>query len=82
MKDQRPKLVNLRGLALELNLPLSWLADEVRAGRLPHLRIGKRYRFNPAAVEAALAERAATGGKGGEEFPEIDGLPKGDANVE
>lgn len=61
MDRRHPKLVNLRGLARELNLPLSWLSEEVRAGRIPHLKIGRRYRFNPEAVETALAERAAKG---------------------
>jgi len=34
------------------------------AGRIPHLKFGKRYRFNRDAVFGALAKRAAQGGKG------------------
>lgn len=34
------------------------------AGRIPHLRIGKRYRFNRGKVAAVLAQRAAQRGEG------------------
>jgi excisionase family DNA binding protein len=53
------ELLSLPALAKALNLPEEWLKAEADAGRLPHLRIGKKYRFNPTAVVRALAERAA-----------------------
>ena len=52
-------LTTLFGLAQRLNLPVRWLRDEAAAGRIPCLRIGRAFRFNPDAVERALAERAA-----------------------
>jgi hypothetical protein len=52
-------LVNLNRLAAELRLPRDWLRREARAGRLPCLRVGRRLVFNLAAVEQALADRAA-----------------------
>jgi excisionase family DNA binding protein len=63
MKDRNPQLLSLPALADALKLPESWLKAEADAGRLPHLRIGKRYRFNRDAVLRALAERAAQSGK-------------------
>ena len=55
-------LLSLPELADALRLPMQWLKAEADAGRLPHIRIGRRYRFNRAAVVAALAKRAAAGG--------------------
>lgn len=51
---------NLRGLACTLNLPAPWLAEAADAGTIPCLRIGRKRRFNVAAVRVALAARAAT----------------------
>jgi len=53
------ELVDIRELARRLNLPRAFLDREARAGRIPSLRAGARWRFNPSAVERALAERAA-----------------------
>jgi len=52
-------LLPLASTARRLGLPVSWLRAEVLAGRLPCLRVGRRIFFNPAAVRAALAERAS-----------------------
>ena len=52
-------LKNLNGLAMTLHVPRAWLRDEARAGRIPSLRIGRRYMFNIDAVSRALADRAA-----------------------
>ena len=56
------ELISLIGLARELNLPPAWLKAEASAGRLPHLRVGKRLRFNREPVARALAERAGREG--------------------
>jgi hypothetical protein len=58
---QNQKLINLFGLARELNLPVAWLKSEALAGRIPCLRIGHRLRFNKEAVESALSKRARMG---------------------
>lgn len=52
-------LLSLPALAKALNLPKEWIKAEADAGKLPHLRIGKRYRFNHEAVVRTLTERAA-----------------------
>jgi excisionase family DNA binding protein len=62
MEHNHPQLLSLPTLAAALRLPEDWLKAEADAGRLPHIRIGKRYRFSLAAVEAALLRRAASTG--------------------
>lgn len=52
-------LLTLNRLAFELKLPREWLHDEAGAGRIPCLKVGRRYFFNPEAVERTLAKRAA-----------------------
>jgi excisionase family DNA binding protein len=34
-----------------LSVPKSWVYAEARAGRLPHIKIGRYRRFSPASVE-------------------------------
>jgi excisionase family DNA binding protein len=63
MQNGNPQLLSLPALADVLKLPESWIKAEADAGRIPHLRIGDRYRFNRDAVVRALAERAAQSGK-------------------
>jgi len=54
-------IVNIDGLAQRLKLSKAWLHREAIAGRIPSLIAGKRRLFNPPAVEAVLAQRAARG---------------------
>jgi excisionase family DNA binding protein len=63
MEPCNKQLLSLPALAEVFKLPDSWIKAEADAGRIPHLKIGKRYRFNRDAVERALAERAAQSGK-------------------
>ena len=63
MKLSHPQLLSLPALAETLKLPKSWIKAEADAGRIPHLRIGKRYRFDQEAVVRALAKRAAQRGR-------------------
>ena len=63
MKNSDPQLLSLPALAEILKLPESWIKTEADAGRIPHLKIGRRYRFNRKAVVALLADRAAQSGK-------------------
>lgn len=44
--------------ARRLGLPAAWLRREVKAGRLPHIRAGRRLRVDPDAIDKALAARA------------------------
>lgn len=51
----------LRRTAARLGVPAAWLRAEVEAGRVPHLRVGRRVMLNPQAVERVLLARQAGG---------------------
>lgn len=40
-----------------LSVPTSWIYAEARAGRLPHVRLGRYRRFRREALEAWIVER-------------------------
>jgi hypothetical protein len=46
-------------LAGELGLPLAWLKDEAKAGRIPSLQVGRSRLFHAEAVRRTLARRAS-----------------------
>lgn len=50
-----PHLIDARAAGVQLGVPYSWLLAEARANRVPHVRLGKYVRFDPAAL-AAWAE--------------------------
>jgi len=52
-------LYDLHRMAKRLRVSSSWLKREARAGRIPSLKAGARYLFNPGAVIKALSEQAA-----------------------
>ena len=55
-------LLSLPAMARRLHVTQTWLRSEAEAGRIPALPAGNgRYLFSRAAVEAALAQRAAGG---------------------
>lgn len=56
------KYVPLSLLADSLGLPECWLDREVDAGRIPHLRVGRRRFVDPGEVRRILAERARLDG--------------------
>jgi hypothetical protein len=50
--------LSLYQTATRLLIPVNWLRQEALAGRIPHLRAGRRLFFNLKAVERAIALRA------------------------
>lgn len=55
-----------------------WLDDEIAAGRIPHIRLGKRkmIRFRPAHLKAYLDAREITNeDRKAEEVPPTEALP-------
>jgi len=52
------KLIPLSVTASRLHVPATWLRAEAEAGRIPHLRAGKRLLFDLVVVERILLERA------------------------
>lgn len=61
---ENEKLLPVGPMARRLRVPVQWLRAEAEAGRIPHLRAGKAFLFDPATVEQVLIERARgrTGG--------------------
>jgi excisionase family DNA binding protein len=57
--------VPIRQAAHRLGVPATWLRTEALAGRLPHLRVGRRLLVDPEAVRAALVLRAVEEGRKG-----------------
>jgi len=59
MHQLQKNLIGLGPLSTRLGVSMRWLKCEAQNGRVPHVRAGRRFLFNAAAVETALAERAA-----------------------
>ena len=51
-------LLSLEALAARLGVPLAWLREEVRHGRLPVIMAGKRRLFDFESVRAELIRRS------------------------
>lgn len=45
-------LLDANGVAELLRVPASWVYAEARAGRIPHVRVGRYRRFRRSALEA------------------------------
>ena len=48
-------------MARRLHVPVKWLREEADAGRIPCVRAGRAYLFDPETVERVLLERARKG---------------------
>jgi excisionase family DNA binding protein len=59
------RLLDAPGLAELLDVPETWVRAEARAERIPHVRLGRYMRFDPAEVENWLEGRrkGPTGGE-------------------
>ncbi len=55
------KLIDVRELAQQLNVPVSWLYERTRTGAIPCIRLGKYIRFNPQEVLAFFRSKSADG---------------------
>jgi excisionase family DNA binding protein len=53
------RLLTAREVAELLSVPESWVRQETRAGRLPHLELGRYKRYERAAVLEWLAAQRA-----------------------
>ena len=53
------ELLSLARMARRLGVTQDWLRGQADAGNVPGLLAGKRYLFNPVAVQEALAVEAA-----------------------
>jgi excisionase family DNA binding protein len=53
------RLMTAAGASEQLGVPASWLMAEARAGRVPHVKLGKYVRFDAAELDAWWRQRAA-----------------------
>lgn len=56
------RLLTAEETAALLSVPKSWVYAETRAGRLPHVKLGRYYRYSRPSIEAFVAgiERGPT----------------------
>lgn len=59
--DHATPLVTARTLAKRLGLSVCWIRAETEAGRLPHLKAGRRVLYAEEAVKKSLIRRASEG---------------------
>ena len=52
----RPGLMTAQDVAEMLQVPRTWVYAEARAGRLPHVSLGRYRRFRRQAIEQYLAD--------------------------
>ena len=57
MLDAQPQYLNATRLARKTGLPISFIRQEAKAGRLPHLKTGRGVLFNPLSVAEELKRR-------------------------
>ena len=60
-------LLSLNQMARALRVPQHWLRSEVLTGRIPALRVGKRFLFNPEAVKRRMLKIAGEGARANEQ---------------
>ena len=58
------RLLTAKEVAELLAVPESWVREATREGRIPHLRLGRYRRYQPAAIDAWLTENRH-GSRGG-----------------
>ena len=68
------KLLTADELAERLGMKTEWVWAQARAGRIPHVRLGRYLRFRESAVEEWLRE-LETGGPGRPSSPQSRPIP-------
>ena len=68
------KLLTADELAERLGMKTEWVWAQARAGRIPHVRLGRYRRFRESAVEEWLRE-LETGGPGRPSSPQSRPIP-------
>lgn len=56
-QSPRRELLDAAAASELLNVPKSWVLAEARAGRIPHVRLGRYVRFEPDALRAWWRDR-------------------------
>lgn len=63
-QSERDELMTAEELAERLRMTRAWVYTETRLGRIPHLRLGRYFRYRRCAIEAWIAELEARRGTG------------------
>lgn len=63
MSVENETVLGLNRMARRLRVTQKWLKEEADAGRLPYLKAGTRYLFDPQTVEQVLKQRASAESK-------------------
>ena len=50
-------LLDAHGVARWLGVTPAWVYAETRAGRLPHITVGRYYRYRPSSIEQWLKDQ-------------------------
>jgi excisionase family DNA binding protein len=58
------RLLTAPEVADRLAVPLSWVREATRDGRLPHLKLGRYRRYQADAIDAWLRDQQAGGDHG------------------
>lgn len=53
------RLLTAHEVAELLAVPVSWVREQTRAGRIPHLCLGRYRRYQTAAIQAWLSDQHA-----------------------
>ena len=62
MAKPKRQFISLTSLAAEISLPKAYITELAEKGMIPALKVNRRLRFNPEAVQQALDKLAAKGG--------------------
>jgi hypothetical protein len=57
-KESEAALISLPEMADRLGVPPLWLKEQAEAGRVPHLKVGRKLMFAPTTAEAAVLAMA------------------------
>jgi excisionase family DNA binding protein len=55
--DDKGRLQTAHEVAERLGVPVSWVRDHTRQGRIPHLRLGRYVRYRRETVDKWLEEQ-------------------------
>jgi len=58
MTARETEYTSLTATATRLGIPRKWLKDEAEAGRMPHIKTGRRLLFSIGQVRDTLTRRA------------------------
>lgn len=64
-QSERDELMTAEELAERLRMTRAWVYAETRLGRIPHLRLGRYFRYRRCTIEAWIAGLEARRGTGG-----------------